>query len=206
MLGKILFVFATYKKLKTTFRNISLSLPHFEVSPTTVFPNQKLITIHNKKNAMKADEEQLLGGDDQQSMMPPDLSFERLKVVSALGRGAKGVVFLVDHESELLALKVVSKDLIEKKKKKIAGDGDGDEYRRVCFEQRVLCRLRHPLLPRLRGVLADADRLVGYAIDYCPGRDLNVLRKNQTERMFSDDVIRYVLYLYIYLEYCLFDR
>lgn len=131
----------------------------------------------------------------------PALSFERLKVVSALGRGAKGVVFLVKDEDrdELLALKVISKALIEKKGK--SGNSDGNEYRRVCFEQGVLSRFRHPLLPRLRGVL-DTDKFVGYAIDYCSGRDLNILRKRQTERMFSDDVIRfYAAELVVVLEY-----
>lgn len=119
----------------------------------------------------------------------PTLDFESLKVVSALGRGAKGVVFLVRDEErrEDLALKVISRALIEKKAK--ACNHDGSEYKRVSFEQRVLRRLRHPLFPRLRGVL-HTEKLVGYAIDYCPGRDLSALRKRQTERMFSDDVIR----------------
>ena len=127
--------------------------------------------------------------EDLRHRKTPSLSFEGLNVVSALGRGAKGVVFLVKDEErdEFLALKVISKALIEKKSK--AAGGDGDEYRRVCFEQEVLGRFRHPLLPRLRGVL-DTEKLVGYAIDYCPGRDLNVLRKRQTEKMFSDDIIR----------------
>ncbi|XP_062080975.1 serine/threonine-protein kinase OXI1-like [Humulus lupulus] len=130
----------------------------------------------------------------------PHLSFNRLKVLSALGRGAKGVVFLVKDEDrdEFLALKVISKALIEKKGKAVA---EGNEYRRVCFEQGVLSLLRHPLFPRLRGVL-DTDKLVGYAIDYCPGRDLNVLRKRQSEKMFSDDIIRfYAAELVIALEY-----
>lgn len=124
----------------------------------------------------------------------PTLDFDRLMVVSALGRGAKGVVFLVREEEEeeesageLLALKVILRDSIEKKKHH---DGkDGNEYKRVIFEQQVLKRFDHALLPRLRGVLA-TEKVVGYAIDYCPGRDLNFLRKKQTEKMFSDDIIR----------------
>ncbi|XP_010550905.1 PREDICTED: serine/threonine-protein kinase OXI1 [Tarenaya hassleriana] len=144
----------------------------------------------------------------------PNLAFDRLNVVSALGRGAKGVVFLVrdgigDRDSsdevsgESLALKVVLRESIEKKNKKQreSENGDGDEYRRVSFEQGVLSRFEHPLFPRLRGVLA-TDKVVGYAIDYCPGRDLNSLRKNQTEKMFSDEIIRfYAAEMVLALEY-----
>ncbi|PRQ25413.1 putative protein kinase AGC-RSK-2 family [Rosa chinensis] len=143
-------------------------------------------------------EERQRGGDDAVSV--PRFNFQRLKVISPLGRGAKGVVFLVkDQETEeLMALKVISKDLIHRKGK---DGGDGDEYRRVCFEQQVLRRFDHPLLPKLHGVL-DTEKLVGYAINYCPGRDLNSLRKRQTERMFSDDVIRfYAAELVLALEY-----
>lgn len=136
----------------------------------------------------------------------PTLDFDRLMVVSALGRGAKGVVFLVREEEEeeesageLLALKVILRDSIEKKKHH---DGkDGNEYKRVIFEQQVLKRFDHALLPRLRGVLA-TEKVVGYAIDYCPGRDLNFLRKKQTEKMFSDDIIRfYAAELVLAMEY-----
>ncbi|KAK9944663.1 hypothetical protein M0R45_010223 [Rubus argutus] len=135
------------------------------------------------------------------AVLVPSLNFQRLRVISPLGRGAKGVVFLVKDEEteEFMALKVISKDLIHRKSKD--PKSDGSEYRRVCFEQQVLRRFDHPLLPRLRGVL-DTDKLVGYAMDYCSGRDLNSLRKRQTERMFSDDVIRfYAAELVLALEY-----
>ncbi|XP_051113556.1 serine/threonine-protein kinase OXI1 [Andrographis paniculata] len=118
------------------------------------------------------------------------LDLNRLKVISALGRGAKGVVFLVQTASgELLALKAISRSSIEKKKK-LANGSNGDEYRRVLFERDVLASFNHPLLPKLHGVLR-TDKIVGYAIDYCSGRDLNYLRKKQTEKMFSDDIIRF---------------
>ncbi|XVE78158.1 hypothetical protein DITRI_Ditri13aG0121500 [Diplodiscus trichospermus] len=136
----------------------------------------------------------------------PALDLDRLEVVSALGRGAKGVVFLARDQvkDETLALKVISRDSIEKKSNKAAKNGhgnEGNEYRRVAFEQEVLRNFNHPLLPRLRGVLG-TDKVVGYAIDYCPGRDLNSLRRKQTEKMFSDDIIRfYAAELVLALEY-----
>ncbi|XWS76020.1 hypothetical protein CRYUN_Cryun01aG0141900 [Craigia yunnanensis] len=123
------------------------------------------------------------------------IDLDRLEIVTALGRGAKGVVFLAKDEvkDEILALKVISRDSIEKKSSKAvksSNENEGNEYRRVTFEQEVLRNFNHPLLPRLRGVLA-TDKVVGYAIDYCPGRDLNSLRRKQTEKMFSDDIIRF---------------
>ncbi|KAF5936946.1 hypothetical protein HYC85_024452 [Camellia sinensis] len=55
--------------------------------------------------------------------------------------------------------------------------------------------------PTIGGVIA-TDKIVGYGIDYCPGRDLNSLRKKQTEKMFSDSIIRfYAAELVLALEY-----
>lgn len=147
-----------------------------------------------------------MGGDAAEGRQVPAVSLEGLKVVSALGRGAKGVVFLVWDEAldQTWALKVILRDNIEKKNDKEAAKADadgGDEYRRISFEQEVLGQFDHPLLPKLRAVVS-TERIVGYAIDYCPGRDLNSLRKKQTEKMFSDDIIRfYAAELVLALEY-----
>lgn len=124
--------------------------------------------------------------DDVEQPALPSLHLRDLKVISALGRGAKGVVFLVQTEgAELLALKAISRASVEKKK---AGN-DGSEYKRIWFERDVLRSFQHPLLPKLRGVVS-TEKIVGYVIDYCAGGDLNALRKKQTEKMFSDDIIR----------------
>ncbi|KAE8703960.1 Serine/threonine-protein kinase OXI1 [Hibiscus syriacus] len=122
------------------------------------------------------DDQKQLNRSPQHSITTFDL--DSLEIVTALGRGANGVVFLArdNVKGEILALKVISRDSIEKKNAKA-------------------------LLPRLRGVLA-TDKVVGYAIDYCPGRDLHSLRKKQTENMFSDDMIRfYAAELVLVLEY-----
>ncbi|KAJ8433063.1 hypothetical protein Cgig2_015426 [Carnegiea gigantea] len=135
-----------------------------------------------------------------QSSEVPNLDLNQLKVFSPLGRGAKGVVFHVriDGSSDDLALKVVLKSSIKRRKEK---QSNGFEQNRVSFEQQVLREFDHPLLPRLKGVL-ETERIVGYAIDYCPGRDLNSLRKQQVEKMFSDDIIRfYGAELILALEY-----
>ncbi|XP_028769666.1 serine/threonine-protein kinase OXI1-like [Neltuma alba] len=140
---------------------------------------------------------------DESHHLQRTLDFRDLKVISAVGRGAKGVVFAAkrndDAFGEYFALKVISKALIQKKAKAI--DNNEGECRRVSFEQQVLRRFDHPLLPRLRGVL-ETDKIIGYAIDYCPGGNLHSLRKKQTEKMFSDDSIRfYAVELVLALEY-----
>ncbi|XP_073007998.1 serine/threonine-protein kinase OXI1-like [Typha latifolia] len=126
-----------------------------------------------------------------------------LKAVSVLGRGAKGVVFLVHSPTsdESLALKAISRSNVEHKRSANAEAAGGDAYRRIWFERDVLLALRHPLLPSLRGVVS-TDKIVGFAIDRCSGGDLNSLRRRQTEKMFSDDVIRfYAAELVLALEY-----
>jgi len=128
---------------------------------------------------------------DGESTSDRSLNFEDMTVVSAVGRGAKGVVFLAraggGRSSECVALKVMSKALIAQKRTR----KNEEEYGRVSFEEEVLRRFDHPLLPRLRGVL-ETEKVVAFAIDYCHGGTLHSLRKKQTEKMFSDDTIRYV--------------
>uniref|UniRef100_A0ACD5V414 Uncharacterized protein n=1 Tax=Avena sativa TaxID=4498 RepID=A0ACD5V414_AVESA len=133
---------------------------------------------------------------------PRQLSLADLKAVSVLGRGAKGVVFhVVPEEADggtPMALKAVSREAARHKK---AGSGGGDGHRRIWFERDVLLALHHSLLPALRGVLA-TEAVVGFAIDRCGGGDLNSLRRRQTEKMFSDSVIRfYAAELVLALEY-----
>nr|CAD1824494.1 unnamed protein product [Ananas comosus var. bracteatus] len=121
---------------------------------------------------------------------PPHLDLGDLKALSVLGRGAKGVVFLV----------------------RLAGGGRrsrsspsrpwGGAYRRVRVERDVLGALRHPLLPALRGVVS-TEKVVGFAMErWCCGGDLGALRRRQADGMFSDEVIRfYAAELVLALEY-----
>lgn len=116
------------------------------------------------------------------------LDFHNVKVISAVGRGAKGVVFLARtygaSNGEWLALKLISKELLQKKNKNRPG-----ECKRVRFEQQILRRFDHPLLPRLKAVF-ETEKLVGFAIDYCHGGNLHCLRKKQPQMRFSEETIR----------------
>ncbi|OIW01308.1 hypothetical protein TanjilG_10469 [Lupinus angustifolius] len=136
------------------------------------------------------------------------LDFNNLKVISAVGRGAKGVVFLsklkaksttcdddVPKKEPWIALKLISKALLQKKNR------NNGECKRVLFEQQILRRFHHPLLPRLRGVL-ETEQLTGYGIDFCHGGNMHSLRKKQSEKTFSEEIIRfYAVELVLVLEY-----
>lgn len=115
-----------------------------------------------------------------------ELDLRSLHAVSVLGRGAKGVVFLVRFHDRFLALKAISRSLLERKN---AAGNDNDAYRRIWFERDVLSSLRHPLLPSLHAVVS-TDKIVGFTMDWCSGADLAALRRRQTEQMFSDEAIR----------------
>lgn len=134
----------------------------------------------------------------------PPLELKRFRALSVLGRGAKGVAFLVRASNQTLALKAISRTLIEKNKNKTTrtGEDECDEgYRRIWLERDVLKSVHHPLLPKLWGFLS-TDKIFGFAMEYCSGGDLNSLRKKQTEKMFSDDIIRfYAAELILALEY-----
>ncbi|KAF8398435.1 hypothetical protein HHK36_017362 [Tetracentron sinense] len=128
----------------------------------------------------------------------PELDLEKLTVVRILGRGAMGTVFMVhDRETDPsarypFALKVVEKSTLHTK---------FDADRRARWEVSVLSRLSHPYLPSLLGTL-ETDQFLAWAVPYCPGGDLNVLRHRQADRVFSPSVIHfYVAEIICALEY-----
>ncbi|XP_021813960.1 serine/threonine-protein kinase UCNL-like [Prunus avium] len=123
----------------------------------------------------------------------PELNLENLKALKVLGKGAMGTVFLVHDPSSdpsarcPFALKVVDKSSLRSKL---------DAERRARWEIQVLTRLSHPnphpFLPSLLGSF-ESDEFMGWAVPYCPGGDLNVLRYHQNDRVFSPAVIRFYL-------------
>ncbi|KAL8099531.1 serine/threonine-protein kinase UCN [Apium graveolens] len=123
----------------------------------------------------------------------PELSLNHLRALKVLGKGATGTVFLVHHlisdpsATSPFALKVVEKSPLL--------DSKIDTDRRARWELSLLHRLNNspsPFLPSLLGSFETND-LIGWAIPYCPGGDLNVLRYNQSDHIFSPAVIRFYI-------------
>ncbi|KVI09443.1 serine/threonine-protein kinase UCN-like [Cynara cardunculus var. scolymus] len=117
-----------------------------------------------------------------------DLHLHNLRAIKVLGNGAMGTVFLVHNlisnpsARSPFALKVVEKSCLQ-------------SDRRALWEISVLNRLNHkphPFLPFLIGFL-ETHEFLAWAIPFCPGRDLNVLRNRQTDHVFSASAIRFYL-------------
>lgn len=119
----------------------------------------------------------------------PELDLDNLKALQVLGKGAMGTVFLVQDTATTttttttFALKVVDKTSLHAKR---------DADRRARWEIEVLSTLSHPFLPSLLGTF-ESDQILAWALPYCSGGDLNVLRYRQNDRVFSPCVIRFYL-------------
>ncbi|GLJ23605.1 hypothetical protein SUGI_0447050 [Cryptomeria japonica] len=111
------------------------------------------------------------------------MAVEEIKAVKVVGRGAMGTVFLVHKKGcdQPLALKAMNKSVLEKQT---------DGLKRARVERKILSRLRHPFLPSLIGLL-ETEKIIGWVMDYCPGGDLNALRRTQSEKCFSESIIRF---------------
>ncbi|OAY30062.1 serine/threonine-protein kinase UCNL [Manihot esculenta] len=121
------------------------------------------------------------------------LDFDNLRAIKVLGKGAMGTVFLVHHTTAdpcartPYALKVVEKSTLHTK---------FEADRRARWEIQVLTKLSgrntHPFLPQLISSLETPDFLA-WAVPFCSGGDLNVLRYHQNDRVFSPAVVRFYL-------------
>ncbi|KAK4441482.1 Serine/threonine-protein kinase UCNL [Sesamum alatum] len=121
------------------------------------------------------------------SKTPAELEITKLRATKILGKGAMGTVFLVHQSShdQPFALKVVEK----------SSHDHHQANRRARHEISVLRRLsasHHPFLPHLIGS-SENEEFVCWAIPFCPGGDLNVLRYRQNDQVFSPAVIRFYL-------------
>ncbi|CAI0412616.1 unnamed protein product [Linum tenue] len=124
------------------------------------------------------------------------LNMDNLVAVKVLGQGAMGTVFLVHDRAASgpsaaspYALKVVDKAQF------LHSHSRSDAERRARWEIRVLTRLarsRHPFLPRLVSS-AETPEFLAWALPFCPGGDLNVLRHRQNDRVFSPAAARFYL-------------
>ncbi|EEF48867.1 serine/threonine-protein kinase UCNL [Ricinus communis] len=123
----------------------------------------------------------------------PELNFDNLRAIKVLGKGAMGTVFLVHDRAadpgakNPYALKVVEKSTLHTK---------FEADRRARWEIQVLKKLSgknsHPFLPHLISSL-ETPEFLAWAVPFCPGGDLNVLRYRQNDRVFSSAVVRFYL-------------
>lgn len=103
--------------------------------------------------------------------------FSSLKV---LGTGTYGKVMLVRHRKtdKLYAMKVLKKQMIREKK----------QVEHTKTERRVLERIRHPFIVRMKYAFADREKLY-FVLDYCHGGELFFYLTNL--RRFKEDAARF---------------
>uniref|UniRef100_A0A7C9ALQ8 non-specific serine/threonine protein kinase n=1 Tax=Opuntia streptacantha TaxID=393608 RepID=A0A7C9ALQ8_OPUST len=123
--------------------------------------------------------------------MAPKLDMDNIRALKVLGKGATGTVFLAHDISSdptarsPFALKVVQKSSLPHRHK--------TADRRARWEMSVLSGLEaNPFLPSLLGSF-EAHDLLGWALPFCPGGDLNALRYQQTDHAFSQSAIKFYL-------------
>uniref|UniRef100_A0A6N2M9F2 non-specific serine/threonine protein kinase n=1 Tax=Salix viminalis TaxID=40686 RepID=A0A6N2M9F2_SALVM len=123
-----------------------------------------------------------------------DLDFDSIRAIKVLGKGAMGTVFLVHNQEtdstakNRFALKVVEKSTLHTK---------FEAERRARWEIQVLNQLStpettHPFLPHLISSI-ETQEFLAWAVPFCPGGDLNVLRHRQNDHVFSPAAIRFYL-------------
>ncbi|KAG8389033.1 hypothetical protein BUALT_Bualt02G0187300 [Buddleja alternifolia] len=120
---------------------------------------------------------------------PPELDIDNLRALKVLGKGATGTVFLVHDNSshdQPFALKVVEKS------SSVHRHSDRRARHEISLLRRLTAASHHPFLPHLIGSSENQD-FICWAIPYCPGGDLNVLRHRQNDGVFSPPVIRFYL-------------
>lgn len=120
--------------------------------------------------------------DDEKKM-----AIEEMRALRVLGRGAMGTVFMVLREGcdHPFALKVIVKGADGRRQ-----DEGFRKLRAIEREREILSTLRHPFLPSLIGQI-ETDKIVGWAVEYCPGGDLYRLRQIQPDKVFSESAIRF---------------
>ncbi|ERN11728.1 serine/threonine-protein kinase UCN [Amborella trichopoda] len=119
---------------------------------------------------------------------PPPLDPKRLSAAKPLGRGATGTVFLITPDTTTTTNTATTENFALK----VVDISSPSSARRARQELSVLSRLNHPFLPSLLGSFeSPASELIGWAIPFCTGGDLNALRRTLTDRTFSSSAIRF---------------
>ena len=100
--------------------------------------------------------------------------------MKVLGTGTYGKVMLVRHKKteKLYAMKVLKKAMIREKK----------QVEHTKTERRVLERIKHPFIVRMKYAFADREKLY-FVLDYCHGGELFFYLTNL--RRFKEDAARF---------------
>lgn len=123
--------------------------------------------------------------------MDKSLTINDFMLLSVIGKGSYAKVLLVKKKdtNEIMALKVLKKEMVERRKQ--------EEH--VKTERDVLVDTNHPFIAKLHCSFQNEKKLF-FALEYCPGGELfNLLQKR---KYFTEDQTRfYAVQILLALEY-----
>ncbi|GLT88775.1 hypothetical protein SLE2022_067850 [Rubroshorea leprosula] len=178
----------SFTSTATTSTTATASAPETSSGPELSTPNNK--RRHATASDPRWDAIQRIKSDGNV------LSLTDFRLIRRLGCGDIGSVYLVELKDTnttncLFAAKVMDKkELVSRNKES-----------RARVEREILHLLDHPFLPSLYAIL-DCPRWSCLLTEFCPGRDLHVLRQKQQEKRFQENAVRfYASEIVVALEY-----
>lgn len=121
------------------------------------------------------------------------LGLSHFRLLKKLGCGDIGSVYLSELSGTkcYFAMKVMDKGSLAGRKKLL----------RAQTEREILQTLDHPFLPTLYTHF-ETDKFSCLVMEFCPGGDLHTLRQRQPAKHFTEQAVKYVLYLISFLLLC----
>jgi serum/glucocorticoid-regulated kinase 2 len=125
------------------------------------------------------------------SKMDKSITLEDFYMLCVIGKGSYAKVVLVKKKDtgEIMALKILKKEMVERRKQ--------EEH--VKTEREVLAHVVHPFIAKLHYAFQNEKKLY-FALEYCPGGELfNLLQKR---KYFTEDQARfYVAQMVLAIEF-----
>jgi serum/glucocorticoid-regulated kinase 2 len=125
------------------------------------------------------------------SKMDKTITLEDFYMLCVIGKGSYAKVVLVKKKDtgEIMALKILKKEMVERRKQ--------EEH--VKTEREVLAHVAHPFIAKLHYAFQNEKKLY-FALEYCPGGELfNLLQKR---KYFTEDQARfYVAQMVLAIEF-----
>jgi len=117
-------------------------------------------------------------------------NFDEFVIIEELGKGGYSIVYLVEHKKSGKRYAIKCAKRIKKGK---------DKSNRTLAEIKVLRKIKHPNIIRLKGWFEDKETIY-LVLEYCPGKDMSVFFKNKLPSL--KDVNKIMLQLVNALKYC----
>ena len=120
-----------------------------------------------------------------------NINLKEYKIIKYIGKGAYGIVYLVEKDKKKFAMKVISKNFLSKYNK----------INEALIEKIILSKINHQSIIKLVSSFQTKTKLF-YILEFCPNQDLdfvlnklNILPKNLAKQ-YSAEIINVLDYLH----------